>query len=308
MAARGRREFLKLGLAAGAAWALAPAWRALAAAGETAGDEGGGPDVWVIHGEDKQALIGKALAVIFAHGGLGTQPRTLTLKVNAAWARTPEEGACTHPALVEGFLRGCRDAGVRQTVIAENPCTDARFAFPRSGIQEAAARVGTPMINLREGGHWVEREIPGGRVLRRARVGRQFLECDALVNMPVAKHHDATTLTMAMKNWMGAVEDRGFWHRNDLHQCIADFSTFIKPRWTIIDATRIMLTGGPQGPSKDMRHPNLLVVSRDGVAADAFACTLFHDSIDAVRHLVLAREMGIGETDLAKMKLHQLEA
>jgi uncharacterized protein (DUF362 family) len=37
-----------------------------------------------------------------------------------------------------------------------------------------------------------------------------------------------------MKNLMGIVWDRGYWHRNDLHQCIADFATFRKPDLNIV--------------------------------------------------------------------------
>lgn len=300
-----RRTFLKQAFASGAALTLGPSWLALAE--DRSPVEG--PDVWVIHGGDKRALIGKALEIMFENGGFGPQSDTLTLKVNAAWARTPDEGACTHPELVTAFLEGCRDAGVKKTVIPENPCNDAAYAFTRSGLQDAAARTKTPMINLeKEKKYWKSFELPQGRSLKTAKVASQFMETDVLVNMPVAKHHGGATLTMAMKNWMGAVADRGWWHRNDLHQCIADCCTLIKPHWTIIDATRIMLSRGPQGPSKEMKYPNLLVVSKDQVAADSFTSTLFHDSIEAVRYLTIARDMKIGETDLAKMNIHRVEA
>ncbi|MBP7276431.1 MAG: DUF362 domain-containing protein [Kiritimatiellae bacterium] len=299
-----RRAFLKQASATGAAMTLAPSWLALAAEQPAAG-----PDVWVIHGEDKGRLMAKALEIIFANGGLGSKPDTLTLKVNAAWSRLPEEGACTHPELVRAFLAGCRSAGVKKTIIPEHPCNAAAQAFTRSGIQAAADKFDVPMLDLKkEKKLWKTYDIPEGRSLKKAEVARPFMETDVLVNMPVAKHHGGATLTMAMKNWMGAVSDRGWWHRNDLHQCIADCATLIKPRWTIIDATRIMLSGGPQGPSKDMKHPNLLVVSRDQVAADCFTATLFHDSIAPIRYLTLAREMKIGETDLTKMNLHRVEA
>lgn len=300
-----RRDFLKQTLAGAAAMTLAPSWLALANETPVAG----GTDVWVIHGEDKRKLMQKALEIIFANGGFGSQKDNLTLKVNAAWARTPDEGACTHPELVAAFLEGCRDAGVRKTVIPENPCNDAEYAFTRSGIQDAAAKTGTPMINLRmEKKYWKDHELPQGRSLKKAKVASLFMETDVLVNMPVAKHHGSAVLTMAMKNWMGAVSDRGWWHRNDLHQCIADCCTLIRPHWTIVDATRIMMSRGPQGPSKDMKYPNLLVISKDQVAADSFTSTLFHDSIDSVKYLAIARDMKIGETDLAKMNIHRVEA
>ena len=139
------------------------------------------------------------------------------------------------------------------------------------------------------------------------KVAAEFLEADAIVNIPVAKHHSAAKLTMAMKNWMGSVEDRGYWHRNGLHQCIADFSTFIKPTWTIIDATRIMMDSGPQGPAKKVKKPDLLIVSRDQVAADAYTSQLFHPSVDEIKYLRIARDMKIGQTDISRMNVRKVE-
>ena len=90
--------------------------------------------------------------------------------------------------------------------------------------------------------------------------------------MPVAKHHGGATLTISMKNWMGAVDNntRRSWHRDGLHQCIADFSTYLKPHLVIVDATRIMLDHGPQGPGK-LAHPHEIIFSTDPAAADAYA-------------------------------------
>lgn len=94
-------------------------------------------------------------------------------------------------------------------------------------------------------------------------VSKYFTSPDiSVVNMPVAKHHGGAGLTIAMKNWMGAVKDRGWWHKNNLHQCIADISTLIKPQWTIIDASRIMMDSGPQGPAKELKKPNMIIISK----------------------------------------------
>ena len=266
-------------------------------------------DVWVIHGSDQAALMKTALQVIADNGGLGEHADSLTLKVNAAWARKPEEGANTDPVLVETFLKGCRDFGVRNLVVPEHPCNRAEQSFSRSGLADAAKRADAQMIDLKtEQGSFQKIELPQARSLGEAEVGAEFLETDVLINMPVAKHHSSARLTMAMKNWMGAVRDRRYWHRNNLHQCIADFSTFIQPDWTLIDATRIMLDKGPQGPTENMKHPQLLIVSRDQVAADAFASTLFVDDPREILYLKFAEEMGLGPIDPARMNLHRLEA
>ena len=293
-----RRDFIRTGVLGLTALGLP---RSLFAADSTT-------QVWMIHGTNNAALMRRAIEIIDKNGGFGRNVRSLALKVNAAWAREPETGANTHPELVDEFLKGCHASGISNITLPEHPCARAEQSFTRSGILAAAEENEAEMIDL-GGRDYDEVELPNARNLRSAKVARQYLESDVVINMPVAKHHGGATLTISMKNWMGAVQDRGFWHRNDLHQCIADFSSFMKPRWSLVDATRIMKSRGPQGPSRDMEHPNLLIVSRDQVAADTVAATLFHkDPTKAVKYLKIAGEMGIGETKLDHITIHKIEA
>ncbi len=298
-----RREFLQAGVA-GATMLLLP--EPLLSATKVGKEK---TDVWVFHGEDKSALIQACLNVIDENGGLGDDVKRLTLKVNAAWIRTPRQGADTHPELVEAFLKGCRQRGVRELLLPENTCDSAPQAFRESGISAAAQNAGAKLINLKaDPGQFQPVKIEQGQRLREAEVARGFLETDAVVNMPVLKHHGATGMSGAMKNWMGAVRDRGYWHRNDLNQCIADFSSFLQPRWTLIDATRVLQTRGPKGPSRDMTFPNRLILSRDQVAADAYASRFLTppgpERFAFLRH---AHRMGLGETDPARMTVHPVE-
>ena len=109
-----------------------------------------------------------------------------------------------------------------------------------------------------------------------------------------------------MKNWMGSVRDRRFWHRAGLHQCIADLSTFIRPTLVVIDAIRIMTTGGPRGPGK-LEYPNQLIVGRDPVACDAYATTLFGREPFSIPHIKMAHDMGVGCGDLARVNVQTVE-
>jgi len=267
-------------------------------------------DVWVIHGTDKAKLMQAAMKVIADNGGFGKAAKKLTLKVNAAWYSTPDEGGNTHPQLVDTFLKGCKDRGIKQIVIPEHPVQPANRTFPRSGIEAVAKANGARMIDMRSDDKlFKEVKIPKAKRLTQALVTRDVLETDALVNMPVAKHHGSTGLTMAMKNWLGSVKDRRFLHRNDLHQCIADFGTFIKPTWCIVDATRIMLDRGPKGPSKNMKKPDLLIVSADQVAVDAYTATLFPKATAArAKYIQMAAAMKLGCADLSAMAIHKIEA
>ena len=298
-----RRDFLIAGVG-GAASLLLPTNLIFGAVGEIKKT-----DVWVFHGENKSNLMIACLKQIDKSGGLGKNVKKLTLKVNGAWNSSPKRGGNTHPELVEAFLKGCKQRGVKELVMPEHSCNPAKQSFPKSGLLAASKAGSAKMIDLKNNTHmFKDIKIPKAKVLKTAQVARDFLETDALVNMPVAKHHGTTKFTCAMKNWMGAVQDRGFWHRNDLHQCIADFNTFIKPQWTIIDATRIMLDSGPAGPTKNMKIPNLIILSRDPVAADAWASQLLlPEGPKGVKYLRIAGEMKIGTVDLKQMAIHKIE-
>ncbi len=297
-----RRAFIQTGIVAGAALSLAPSV-------VLGFDEDPMVDVWVIHGKNKAKLMLKCLKIIKQNGGFGARKNTLALKVNSAWARSPETGANTHPELVGEFIKGCKKLGVKNIVIPENPCSSARHSFTKSGILAAAQENDAKMIDLKSNSKYFEEvKIPKGKKLKEAYVAKQFLDSDIIVNMPVAKHHKGALLSMAMKNWMGAVKDRGYWHRNNLNQCIADFCTFMKPTWTIIDATRLMMDKGPQGPSSNMKTPDLLIVSRNQVSADAYASMLFHDSPTKVKYIKIANQMGLGPIEISKMNIHKVEA
>jgi uncharacterized protein (DUF362 family) len=82
----------------------------------------------------------------------------------------------------------------------------------------------------------------------------------------------------------------------------------MKPNWAIVDATKIMLDSGPQGPTSNMKHPDLLIVSKNQVAADAYSATLFHDSPTKVRYIKYAGQMGLGPVELSEMNIHKIEA
>jgi len=294
-----RREFVKTGVLGSAALAAAPS--ALLAANPSK------VDVWIFKGEDPRTLMAECMETVFANGGFGKGARKVALKVNAAWDRTPEQAANTHPELVDVFLEKALASGVK-VVMPEKPCHRAERSFTSSGLLDVAKKHNVKMIDLKSHKKsFTEVDIPGGKKLKSVKVAREFLEADAVVNMPIAKHHSGGTLTICMKNWMGAVEGRKTWHVKGLHQCIADFSSFMKPTWAIVDATCCMTSKGPQGPSEDMIYPQQIILSKDQVAADAVAALLFHDSPYKVKYLQIAKEMGVGVTDKSDMNIHEVE-
>ena len=101
-----------------------------------------------------------------------------------------------------------------------------------------------------------------------------------------------------MKNLYGILGGR----RNQLHQeidqSIVDLANFCRPTLTVIDATRVLLRGGPQGGSlDDVAIMNSVICSTDQVAADSRACEFLGLSAKRVSHILLAEKNGLGSTD-----------
>ena len=106
-------------------------------------------------------------------------------------------------------------------------------------------------------------ELPNGKVLKTTMVHKSWLDSDVIINVPILKHHGGARMTAAMKNLMGVVFDRRFYHSNGLHQCIADFTTISrKPTLNIIDAYNVMMRNGPRGVSvSDLVNRKMLLIS-----------------------------------------------
>jgi uncharacterized protein (DUF362 family) len=104
------------------------------------------------------------------------------------------------------------------------------------------------------------------------------------------------------------VWDRGYWHKNDLHQCIADYATYSKkPALNIVDAYRVMMQNGPRGVSEaDVTMMKSLIVSPDMVAADTAASKLFGIEPTDVAYIGLAEELGVGTMKLDQLNIKRI--
>jgi uncharacterized protein (DUF362 family) len=110
-----------------------------------------------------------------------------------------------------------------------------------------------------------------------------------------------------MKNLMGVVWDRRFYHSNDLHQCIADFATFKAPTLNLLDAYHPMIRSGPRGRSEsDVVEMRSLLACADIVALDAAAAKMLGHDPAAIRHIPLAASLGVGTMDLAAVDIRRV--
>ncbi|MCM8808911.1 MAG: DUF362 domain-containing protein [Candidatus Omnitrophica bacterium] len=245
------------------------------------------------------------MKVIEKMGGIGKfvkKGQKVVIKPNIAWNRTPEQGANTHPEVVSALVKLCKKVGAK-VIVTENPVNPWNVSFVTSGIKESVEKAGGMIKPPTE---WVNVNI-NGDVLKDAEVLKDVVECDVLIDVPVVKVHGGGVVTIAMKNFMGIVKDRGYFHKTNLHRCIAEITKYILPKTKLIilDATRIMLTKGPQGPG-ELKQLDMVIGGTDIVALDAYGTTLLEKSPENVPHIVYGAEMGLGIINLNKVKIRNV--
>ncbi len=229
----------------------------------------------------------------------------VVIKPNVGWDRTPEQAANSNPILIGELTRLCFSAGASQVVVTDVTCNHAPRCFIRSGIRSEVEKAGGKIILPRDQ-DFVKTDL-GGKILSVWPVLRHFMECDKLINVPIVKDHTLSTCTIGMKNLYGILGGR----RNQLHQeidqSIVDLAQYCTPTLTVVDATRILLRGGPTGGSlDDVAIENSVICATDQVAADARGVQFLGISADKIGHIKLAHQAGLGEIDYNLAGYHEI--
>jgi uncharacterized protein (DUF362 family) len=264
------------------------------------------PLLSVAEGTDYNALVSRVLSPLGGLGAFIKKGDRVVVKPNIGWDRTTEQAANTHPLVVKALVKLALEAGAGQVLVFDNPCNEERRCYVNSGIKAAVESLGDrraacPYLDRRK---FVPVRIAKGKSVTEWEYYRDALEADCYVNVPVAKHHSSAGLSLGLKNVMGAIGGfRGKIHFS-LGQRIADLNTVLKPKLTVIDATRILLRNGPQGGDlKDVKVLNTLIASADTVATDAYATTLFQMKPEELESTVAGYKLGLGEMDLKKIRI-----
>lgn len=267
------------------------------------------PTLAVAKGKDHVSLVARALEPLGGMRGFVRAGDRVVIKPNIGWDRKPEQAANTNPEIVKAIVKMSLDAGARRVMVFDHSVHDARCCYASSGILAAVeslndARAECAYLEQKD---YVPVDIRNGKSITSFRFCKRALEsdCDCYINVPIAKHHVLTKLTLGLKNVMGVIGgNRGEIHQDNIHQRIADLNLVIRPKLTILDATRILLRNGPiGGKPEDIRVFDTVVASADTVAVDAYAATLFGMEPEDVGATVAAAEMGLGQMDLAKVRI-----
>ncbi len=306
-----RRQFLKTAAGLAVAAGISPGLDGLTSPAEASEEI----DLAVIKSESPEAAV---IAAVEALGGIGKFVKSgdvVVIKPNMAFPNPPAWGSTTNPEVVSAAAKLCVDAGARMVLVIDYPMSRPEQCLKRTGVAAACEKLGSKKVRVSmeiEQRDYKEVKLDKSKALEKIEVHKTLLRADAFINIPVAKSHSATGVSFGMKNLMGLIWDRRYLHEQiDLHQGIADLSTFIKPSLILVDATRILTTGGPQGPGRSQKL-NTVIAGTDPVATDSYAVTLStwnnrRYAPKDVEHIAAASAMGLGEMDISKLNIKKME-
>lgn len=303
-----RRRFLAASSAALVGWHL-PVARGIQF---EAGQSNTNPVVWEVEGiaYDRVSGLLEALGGIQQLVPADPAKATVVIKPNLCLPDSSGRGTTTSSAAVELFCRWFIAQGVRKIVIVDHTLQKSSD-FATAEIAKLATTYPEVKLVLANEERMYESIDVTGKVLRRTSRLKLLSKADLVVNFATAKHHAATHVSLGLKNLMGAIWDRAEFHTGmDLAQAIGDLSLAIRPALTVVDASRVLLNGGPTGPGPVVRD-NRIFASRDIVAIDAVVVSRYNFgeknlSPTDIAHLNAAAENGAGEIDLDKISLKKV--
>jgi uncharacterized protein (DUF362 family) len=268
----------------------------------------------VVHGDkdeknDEGSVIkGMMERGIKALGGmekLVSKGDKVIIKPNIAWDRQPEYAANTNPFVVAALVSMCVKAGANRVRVLDHTCaTNPGPSYINSGIEKYAREAGAEVrfVNRRL---FKDVRIPGGKILNSWPFYEELIyqdEVDVLINVPIAKQHSTSRLSMALKNTMGMIGgNRGSIHK-DIHPKIADLNKVVKVDLTVLDAFRILKRHGPTGGRLEdvdntFENARRLVISTDPVVVDSYGATMFGYEGKDIGFIQESYEAGLGEID-----------
>ncbi|HWC00800.1 MAG TPA: DUF362 domain-containing protein, partial [Bryobacteraceae bacterium] len=179
-------------------------------------------------------------------------------------------------------------------------------SFARSGIQQAAQKVGADSFILDE--RKFRRTRLNGKALPNWEIYADAVGVTKLINVPIVKHHGLCKATLGMKNLMGiAGGERNRFHQ-DLSNAVVDLAAFVRPALVVMDAIRVLTANGPVGGNlADVQRRDTVMAGVDQVAMDAAAAGLLGLKPQEIGYIVEAHARRLGTMAYESLQPRRIE-
>jgi uncharacterized protein (DUF362 family) len=223
--------------------------------------------------------------------------KPILIKPNYINSKHPSTGVTTDSRVIEGIVKFLRQCGLKEITIGEGSgFADTFQAFRVAGVDAVAERWGVELADLNKD-TFVEVSPVNPLSLKKVKVAKIALE-STIISVPKLKPHRIATVTLSLKNMMGALASKGSMHNGRLSENIADLASVLKPRLSVIDG---IIAGEGHETSGNPVEMNLVIAGTDPVAVDAVGSAVMGIAPTDVKHLVLAERKGLGTCNLREI-------
>lgn len=264
----------------------------------------------VTRGDNPTSLVQRSISALGGMERFVKPGNDVIIKPNICGSgRTPEYATTTNPEVMAALVALCLGAGAKRVRVMDLPfasISSSEGAYDSSGIAEAVGKAGGEM-EVMASMKFQNTPVPNGQSITSCRVYQDILETDVLIDVPIAKHHGNTILTLGMKNLLGVVDDAPSYHTANLSERVVDLNTLVRPHLVVVDAIRILMNNGPTGGNlNDVKLMNTIIASHDIVAADSYGATLFGMTGDDLPIVRGGARRGLGTMDLSSIKIEEI--
>ena len=221
--------------------------------------------------------------------------KPILIKPNYINSKHPSTGITTDGRVIEGTVKFLTENKIGERVLIGEGSgwADTFEAFKVAGVDAVARRWGVKLVDLNKD-DFVEVHPPNPYSLGKTKVAKTALE-STIISVPKLKLHRIATVTLSLKNMMGALASKGSMHNGRLSKNIVDLVSVLKPSVSIIDG---IIAGEGHETSGNPVEMNLAIAGTDPVAVDAVGAAVMDIQPSAVKHLVLADKKGLGTCKL----------
>ena len=223
--------------------------------------------------------------------------KPILIKPNYINSKHPSTGITTDGRVIEGIVKFLRESKIEEIVIGEGSgFADTFQAFKVAGVDAVAERWRVKLVDLNKD-EFIEVNPPDSLSLKKVRVAKTALE-STIISVPKLKPHRIATVTLSLKNMMGALASKGSMHKGKLSQNIADLASILTPSISVVDG--IIASEGHETSGNPVEM-NLVIAGTDPVAVDAVGATVMGIPPTNVTHLLLAEKKGLGTCNLEEI-------
>jgi uncharacterized protein (DUF362 family)/NAD-dependent dihydropyrimidine dehydrogenase PreA subunit len=249
----------------------------------------------------------EAVDRVFSNFPIDLKGKKVAIKTNALKGSDPDrEAMVTHYKLIKAVVDKVETFSPSRIVVGDSVGTESygnsEYVFRISRQKEAA---GSYYRNLNRRMTVVQMEEP---FKCKIALLKDVLEADVYISVPKMKTHGLTMISGAMKNNYGllAGAQKSWFHYYSVDpkkfaRVIVELFRIRPPDLVIMDAILAMEGYGPA--SLETRWVNKVLASTDAVALDTVEAKIVGFTAADVPYLSIARELGLGETDLDSIEV-----